>query len=706
MAKKVNNPQAPVNAKPVQGNVATKIDALYSWLSYDLQALKKDVFNELKYSAMQSSSLFKALQEHAEMTTEENKTAIAAMVQELKYGYKQNQAIFDCLQSVLSDEVIARIKVADAKLDVEDEKLDKIVGMLAAIEELERTLAAIKEKVDSVDTTAIAETVRDGVLAVIPQNEELDYDKLAEKTEASVSEHSRQVLDAIAAIPESENVDYSRIVEEVGDRMIEILQDVHNSVAAQAPAAPVAADIDYDRIVYGAAEKVIESLPYTEKLDYRRMDENFMKAAQTIKTEIDTDEIAQKVLASMDMEALATSIAAKVQPAPAPEIDYERLSDMIAAKTQPAEVDYERLSDLVVSKMAATVTPVEPEPIDYETLAELVAEKLSADDDCDVVIDAEGVKEIAAGVADSLNTDKLAAQVAEKIGTLPETVDYEKISAIIDEKLAGFEEESSYEIVIDEEHIVSIAEKVAEILRDQLNVVVCEPCDDEPVVDDTPVVDEPVVEDTPVVDEPKNDEPTVEPVVTELAATTNDSSLIYDEEHDQLVDAETGMTIRLKRSFVAKMKQSSDEVKGYYSRLKNALVSYNKLNSNISWHGDRFNYGRDTVAKMNICGKTLCLYLALDPENPDFKTTVYHQKNVGSQKAYESTPFMVKIKSEAAVKKAIRLIEALAGTLGAEAKASYEETDFVAEFGFETTKELLDKGLIKASKEKKVPFDF
>ena len=53
-----------------------------------------------------------------------------------------------------------------------------------------------------------------------------------------------------------------------------------------------------------------------------------------------------------------------------------------------------------------------------------------------------------------------------------------------------------------------------------------------------------------------------------------------------------------------------------------------------------------------------------------------------------------------------RLSLALAGTLGAEAKASYEETDFVAEFGFETTKELLDKGLIKASKEKKVPFDF
>ena len=136
------------------------------------------------------------------------------------------------------------------------------------------------------------------------------------------------------------------------------------------------------------------------------------------------------------------------------------------------------------------------------------------------------------------------------------------------------------------------------------------------------------------------------------------------------------------------------------------MTSYKKINSNVSWHGDRFNYGRDTVEKMNICGKTLCFYLALDPNDPEFKSTVYHQKDVGNQKAYESTPFMVKIKSDAAAKKAIRLASALAEKLAAEKEESFVEVDYVTEFAYETTKKLYEEGFIKATTEKKVDLNF
>ena len=117
-------------------------------------------------------------------------------------------------------------------------------------------------------------------------------------------------------------------------------------------------------------------------------------------------------------------------------------------------------------------------------------------------------------------------------------------------------------------------------------------------------------------------------------------------------------------------------------------------------------FGRDTVAKVNIIGKGLCLYLALDPENPEYKSTVYHQKNVGDQKAYESTPFMVKIKSEAAAKKALRLVGYLAEQLGTEKQEDFQEVNYVEEFSYATTKELFDEGFIKATKEKKVELDF
>ena len=96
----------------------------------------------------------------------------------------------------------------------------------------------------------------------------------------------------------------------------------------------------------------------------------------------------------------------------------------------------------------------------------------------------------------------------------------------------------------------------------------------------------------------------------------------------------------------------------------------------------------------------------MDPNDPEIKTTVYHQKNVGNQKAYENTPFMVKIKSDAALKKAIRLVAALAEKLGAEKEKDFAPVDYVAEFAFATTQELLEDGQIKVTKEKKVALDF
>ena len=174
-----------------------------------------------------------------------------------------------------------------------------------------------------------------------------------------------------------------------------------------------------------------------------------------------------------------------------------------------------------------------------------------------------------------------------------------------------------------------------------------------------------VVEET--VEEPVEEvveEAPVEEAAEEIAVATADP--VYEELDGELIDAETGLVVRLKRSFTAKMKQSDEKVKAYYSDLKNELIAYKRINSNVSWHGDRFNFGRDTVAKVGINGKTLCFYLALDPNDPELKQTVYHQKDVGAQKAYESTPFMVKVKSDAALKKALRLVAILAEKLGTE----------------------------------------
>ena len=162
----------------------------------------------------------------------------------------------------------------------------------------------------------------------------------------------------------------------------------------------------------------------------------------------------------------------------------------------------------------------------------------------------------------------------------------------------------------------------------------------------------------------------------------------------------------MKRSFAAKLKQSDESVKVFYDQIKNELVSYKKVKSTVSWHGDRFNLGRATVAKMNICGKTLCFYIALDPADPELKETVYHQKDVGDQKAYQATPFKVKVKSDMGAKRAVRLVNILADKMGATKKADFVPTDYVEEYAYETTEALLEKGLIKETQEKKIDFEF
>ncbi len=658
-ANKMQNQQA-----VQQNGVVTKIDALYNWLTYDLQSLKKELLNELKYSSMQSGALYKTMQEEAQKQTKDTASSVQLMVQELKYGYKQNQSIYEGLSQVLSDDVIA--------------KLDTAEGKLSLLEEIEKTLAEIKAKLASFDPVELVENIRQSVLATIPPAEEIDYDKIgdtvAEKTEACAAEHSRQVLEAVAAIPVAENVDYARIVEEVSDKVLEMMQEVVAN--EEKPELPEIPEIDYDKIVYGAAEKVVESLPYPEKVDYRRIDDSFKKAAESVKTEVNADEIVEKVLAALNVEEIAQAVVAKIE----------------IPQAETPEIDYDKLSDMIVAKMPAPAPVVaESAPIDYDKLAEMVAAKLAPveEESAELVIDEDGVKEIAQGVCQALDVDVIAQKVSEKVSV---------------------SDNASYELLMDEEDVAKIAERVAELVKEDLKEeLVSRPCEavaqeavEESKEEIVETVEE-IVEEQPV-EEPAPVEETKEEIAVAIAETIGEDA--YEEVNNQLVDAETGLVIRLKRSFTAKMKQSENEVKEYYAAIKNALTSYKKINSNVSWHGDRFNFGRDTIAKMNICGKTLCFYLDLNPDDPEFKTTVYHQKNVGAQKAYESTPFMVKIRSAAAVKKALRLVDALAASKNAVKDEKFEEVDYKKEFAYETTKQLLNQGLIKITKEKKVDLDF
>ena len=419
------------------------------------------------------------------------------------------------------------------------------------------------------------------------------------------------------------------------------------------------------------------------------------------------DSIMDKVKKLEDLDAILAELDRKSAEilSIVEDADYKALIDTLAEKTEESVATH---SKEVLDAVAAI--PV-AENVDYTRIVDEVGDRVlellgdvmqSADEKVDTKIDYDKViYGTAEKVVESLPVaEKVDYARIEEMIAKSTAIDYDKLATLIAEKMAANKEEAeevTYDFVIDEDGIDSIAERVAEKLQGQ--VFVAAPVE-EPVQEEAEeVVEEPAVEE--VAEEPAQEE--VEEVAEEIAPAVEPT---YNEVEGELVDADTGLVVRLKKSFTAKMKQSEDSVKGYYSAIKNALKSYKRINSNVSWHGDRFNLGRDTVAKMNICGKTLCLYLALNPEDEELKQTVYHQKNVGAQKAYESTPFMVKVKSEGAMKKAVRLVGILAEKLEAQKEDAFVETDYSAEFEYATTKQLLDDGFIKLTKEKKVDLNF
>jgi ribosomal protein L15 len=157
------------------------------------------------------------------------------------------------------------------------------------------------------------------------------------------------------------------------------------------------------------------------------------------------------------------------------------------------------------------------------------------------------------------------------------------------------------------------------------------------------------------------------------------------------IDDATGMAIivRYKKSFTARIIQSADESKGYYSELKNYILGYKKTTSRVSWGYDSINSGRNQLAKFVVRGKTLCLYLALNAA--DYTDSKYKVEAVESKK-YEDTPCLYRIKNDLRLKYAKELIDTLAEKQGLE-KGDEQNEDY--RLPYETTEALVEKGLIK-----------
>lgn len=152
-------------------------------------------------------------------------------------------------------------------------------------------------------------------------------------------------------------------------------------------------------------------------------------------------------------------------------------------------------------------------------------------------------------------------------------------------------------------------------------------------------------------------------------------------------------TYSFERSFTSRLIQSEDQVKFYYSELKNAALAYKAVKSRRSWNHETFTYGRPVLMRLQIRGKTLCVFLPLAPETET--GTRYHLEKAPAVKKNEKTPSMVRITSQGKCSFVLSLIPKILEEAGKDKKLKNFEAEDYASMPYETTETLLNKGIIR-----------
>lgn len=703
-------------------------------------------------------------------------------VMEIKYLYSQNQSIYESLSSALNElkesagafneEFAAKI---EETLDALDEKIE---NLLANETDYDKVAETVKERVaetlnfEEPDYDKIAELVAEkteaqtaahskeilDTIAAVPTAENVDYNRIVDEVSDKVLEKVTELLEeksneeketkgsaeydrivygtaekVIESLPPVERVDYTRIAE-ANALTDETLEKIAEVVAAkiQIPEAekldydklaetlaaklPVPEEIDYDKL----ADTVLAKLPAPEEIDYEKLADAVV-AKMPVPESIDYDKLADTVIARLpETESLDYERIAEIANNANETVDYDRISEIVNTANDP--VDYEKITEIANNAAANVVVPESEEP-DYDAMADAVLAKLPESEEIDYErLAYAAASKVEIPETEAIDYEKIANDVAAKIDIpAPEQLDYERLASSVAERIPA-PEPATYEVLVDEEGVKSIADTVAaavvanipeakapevdtEALAGEISEKMGTPSY-ETILDDSgaQMIADAVAEKLTAANHTIATLPLIAeetPVVADEVAVTEPEMVeeVAEEPKEDLV-------MRIDRSFTAKLKQSDDEVKDRYGMIKNALLSYKKIKSTVSWNADRFNCGRATIAKMNIRGKTLCVYFALDPKDPAFKQTIYNQKDMSEQKAYAQTPFMMKIKSDLAAKRAVRLVETLAEQNGVAKKKDFEEVDYKKTYRYAGDRQLELTGLLRKSMGKRAVFDF
>lgn len=164
-----------------------------------------------------------------------------------------------------------------------------------------------------------------------------------------------------------------------------------------------------------------------------------------------------------------------------------------------------------------------------------------------------------------------------------------------------------------------------------------------------------------------------------------------DDDEESKIVTEGSESVRYNRSFEAKLHQLSNESKEWYTALKNELLSYEKVKERMSWPRESFRIGRVPVARLSVRGKTLCLFLCVEPMG--YTGTKYTVEDVSNVANTVDTPTMYRIKSARRLKYAKEMIAGMMKEFKVFKDPRYEAQDFYRPY--EGDMALMERGLIK-----------
>lgn len=194
---------------------------------------------------------------------------------------------------------------------------------------------------------------------------------------------------------------------------------------------------------------------------------------------------------------------------------------------------------------------------------------------------------------------------------------------------------------------------------------------------------------------PASPEPAAQEIMSEDAAPSSgaeQTEIAGKTERVRVLPEGYEEVIRYRRTFKSRLIQN-DKAQDYYTELKNALSELSGIRSRMCQGCENFRAGGKKIAKINIGGKTLVLYLALDPAA--YEETKYRFTDVSEKKTYADTPMKLRITSNRALKHAKELIEDLAESFEL-ANVGCIFMDY--HYPYRTDEQLIEKGLIKPYK--------